>query len=85
MLEKVQELVEKVDGYIPKSEEDLNNFKINYLGKKVVLNDLFTSFKEVPNEQKKEFGSSINKLKELVQEKIDVYNFIFHTGICLGK
>ena len=29
MLEKVQELVEKVEGYVPKSEEDLNNFKIN--------------------------------------------------------
>jgi len=73
MLEKVQELVEKVQGYVPKSEEDLNNFKIKYLGKKGLLNDLFSSFKEIPNEQKKEFGASINKLKELVQEKIDTY------------
>ena len=73
MLEKVQELVEKVEGYVPKSEEDLNNFKIKYLGKKGLLNDLFSSFKEIPNEQKKEFGASINKLKELVQEKIDTY------------
>ncbi len=55
MLEKVQELVEKVQGYVPKSEEDLNNFKIKYLGKKGLLNDLFSSFKEIPNEQKKEY------------------------------
>ena len=73
MLEKVQELVEKVEGYVPKSEEELNNFKIKYLGKKGLLNDFFASFKEIPNEQKKEFGASINKLKELVQEKIDTY------------
>ncbi len=73
MLEKVQELVEKVEGYVPKSEEELNNFKIKYLGKKGLLNNLFASFKEIPNEQKKEFGASINKLKELVQEKIDTY------------
>ena len=73
MLEKVQELVEKVRGYVPKSEDDLKNFKIKYLAKKGLLNDLFGSFKEIPNEQKKEFGASINKLKELVQEKIDTY------------
>ena len=73
MLEKVQELVEKVEGYVPKSEEELNNFKIKYSGKKGLLNDLFASFKEIPNEQKKEFGASINKLKELIQEKIDTY------------
>lgn len=73
MLEKVQELVEKVEGYVPKSEEDLNNFRIKYLGKRGLLNDLFASFKKIPNEQKKEFGVSINKLKNLVQEKIDTY------------
>ena len=73
MLEKVQELVEKVKGYVPNSEDDLNNFKIKYLAKKGVLNDLFGSFKEIPKEQKKEFGASINKLKELVREKIDTY------------
>ena len=38
-----------------------------------MLNNLFSSFKEVPVEQKKEFGSSINNLKNLVQEKIDQY------------
>ncbi|MAR39883.1 MAG: phenylalanine--tRNA ligase subunit alpha [Flavobacteriales bacterium] len=73
MLEKVQELVEKVEGYVPKSEEDLNNFRIKYLGKRGLLNNLFASFKKIPNEQKKEFGASINKLKNLVQEKIDTY------------
>ena len=44
MLEKVQELVEKVEGYVPKSEEDLNNFKIKYLGKRGFLNDLFEKY-----------------------------------------
>ena len=84
MLEKVQELVEKVEGYVPKSEEELNNFKIKYLGKKVLLNDLFSSFKEIPNEQKKEFGASINKLKELVQEKIDTYIDSFEEEVVVG-
>ena len=77
MLKKTRELVLKVNKFTPKSEEELNNFKIKYLGKKGLLNDLFTSFKEVPNEQKKEFGSSINNLKKLVQEKIESYKGSF--------
>ena len=76
MLKKVQELVEKVNNYTPESEEDLNSFRIEYLGKKGVLNSLFSSFKEVPVEQKKGVGSSINNLKSLVQEKI-VFPFFF--------
>ena len=71
MLEKVNKLVEKVNDFTPNSKEDLNNFRIEYLGKKGVLNDLFNLFREVPNNQKKEFGVAINNLKSLVQTKID--------------
>ena len=77
MLKKVQELVEKVNNYTPQSEEDLNSFRVEYLGKKGVLNSLFSSFKGVPVEQKKEFGLSINSLKRLVQEKIEGYKDSF--------
>ena len=77
MLEKVQQLVNKVNKYTPKSQEDLNIFKVEYLGKKGVLNNLFSSFKDIPIEQKKEFGSSINSLKSLVQEKINQYKNSF--------
>ena len=77
MLKKVKQLVEKVNKYTPKSQEDLNVFRVEYLGKRGVLNNLFSSFKLVPVEQKKEFGSSINNLKNLVQEKIDQYKDSF--------
>ncbi|MEJ6748856.1 MAG: phenylalanine--tRNA ligase subunit alpha, partial [Flavobacteriales bacterium] len=77
MLEKVEQLVEKVKGFTPKSEEELNNFRIEYLGKKGFLNNLFASFREVPNEQKKDFGATINKLKQLVQDKIEEHKSSF--------
>ncbi|MAO70890.1 MAG: phenylalanine--tRNA ligase subunit alpha [Flavobacteriales bacterium] len=77
MLEKVRKLAEKVNKYTPKSEEDLNRFRVEYLGRRGVLNGLFSSFKRVPNEQKKELGSSINNLKNLVQKKIESYKDFF--------
>ena len=78
MLKKTHELVLKVKNFTPKSEEELNKFRIKYLGKKGLLNDLFSSFKKIPSEQKKEFGSSINNLKKLVQEKIESYKDSFN-------
>ena len=79
MLEKVNKLVEKVSVFVPKNKEELNNFRIEYLGKKGLLNDLFTSFREVPNKQKKDFGATINNLKNLVQNKIEEYKDNFET------
>jgi len=79
MLEKVNKLVEKVSVFVPKNKQELSNFRIEYLGKKGLLNDLFASFKEVPNEQKKDFGATINNLKNLVQNKIEEYKDNFET------
>ncbi len=79
MLEKVNKLVEKVNRFTPNSEEELNNFRIEYLGKKGFLNGLFSAFKEVPSDQKKDFGAAINNLKVLVQNKIEGYKDSFET------
>jgi phenylalanyl-tRNA synthetase alpha chain len=41
------------------------------LGKKGLLNEFFAEFKNVPNDQKKEFGQTINQLKNSAQAKVD--------------
>ena len=56
MLDTVKNLLKEVDSFTPKSKEELESFRLAYLGKKGKLNDLFSAFKYVPNEQKKEFG-----------------------------
>lgn len=43
--------------------EELNNFKIKYLGKKGIITELSSQIKSIPNEEKKEFGQKINVLK----------------------
>ena len=50
---------------------DLENIRIKYLGRKGIVNDLFSDFKNVPSDQKKEFGKKINELKILAQKKYD--------------
>jgi len=51
--------------------DDVEQFRIKYLGRKGILNDLFEAFKTVPGEQKKVLGQELNKLKNAVQEKLD--------------
>ncbi|MDC0629958.1 MAG: phenylalanine--tRNA ligase subunit alpha [Flavobacteriaceae bacterium] len=71
MIEKIQKLIEEADAFSTQSLDELETFRIKFLGKKGLLTDLFASFKEVPNEQKKDFGQEINKLKSVAQEKVN--------------
>ncbi len=69
MKERIQELMNEVEAFEPSGPEELEEFRIRFLGKKGVMNELFAQFKEVPNEQKKELGQELNRLKEAAQEK----------------
>ena len=77
MLSKIDNLVKQVEGFNPSSKEELESFRLSYLGKKGHLTSLFNRFKEVPNEQKKEFGLAINNLKSLVQTKVSSLKPLF--------
>lgn len=71
MIDKIKEHIAEVEKYSTKAKEDIENFRIKYLGKKGLLNEFFAEFKNVPNEQRKEFGQTINKLKTVAQDKVN--------------
>ncbi|MGB0777479.1 MAG: phenylalanine--tRNA ligase subunit alpha [Flavobacteriaceae bacterium] len=71
MLDKVKDLIEEVKKFQTSSHEEIENFRIEYLGKKGVLNDLFAEFKNVEPQLKKEFGQALNTLKVSATEKVN--------------
>ncbi|MFO7868395.1 MAG: phenylalanine--tRNA ligase subunit alpha [Bacteroidales bacterium] len=75
MLEKINELFEKINTSHVSSKKELEDFRLHYLAKKGELNQLFAEFKTVPKEQKKEVGQKLNMLKNTAQEK---YKEFFH-------
>jgi len=79
MLEKVKILLNEVENFIPKSEMEIEEFRLKFLGKKGEMNALFAAFKEVPNKNKKEFGQAINTLKQNAQAKVDAFKGSFNT------
>lgn len=70
MIEQIKTRIQEVNAFSADNKEALEQFRIKYLGKKGVLNDFFAAFKNVPNEQKKEFGQVINELKKATEEKV---------------
>ncbi|MCH2194609.1 phenylalanine--tRNA ligase subunit alpha [Kordia sp.] len=71
MIDKIKEHIAEVEKFTTQAKEDIENFRIKYLGRNGLLNEFFAEFRNVPNEQKKEFGQTINKLKTVAQEKVN--------------
>ena len=71
MLEKIDQLLTEVNAFTTTNKDEIETFRIKYSGKKGILNEFFDQFKDVPNEQKKEFGQKINALKQAVSTKIE--------------
>ncbi len=70
MIDKIKEYIGEAQHFTTDNKEALESFRIKFLSKKGILNDLFAVFKTVPNDQKKEFGQTINLLKNTVEEKV---------------
>ena len=70
MIASIKEHKEIVEKFKAKDTKELEAFRIQYLGKKGILNDFFKAFREVPAEEKKVYGQEINQLKELINTKL---------------
>ena len=75
MIKKINEIAAKIDALTPNNKEDLELFRIKYLGKHGVLNKLFDEFKVVPGAEKKEIGKALNELKNLAKSKLSSFSF----------
>jgi phenylalanyl-tRNA synthetase alpha chain len=71
MNEKIAKLLDEVKGFKANSKDEVEAFRIKYLGKKGLLNELFTAFKTVKPELRKDLGKSINILKNTAQNKVE--------------
>ena len=71
MINKIKEHIARVEAFATEKKEELEQFRIEYFGKKGLLNDFFAQFKEVPKEEKKDFGQIINELKSKAEAKIN--------------
>ncbi len=72
MIDKIKQHIEEAKAFNEKNKESLEQFRVKYLGSKGLLKELFTEFKNIPNDQKKDFGQVINTLKAVAEEKVRI-------------
>lgn len=70
MIDTIKGYIAEAEAFTTTNKEELEAFRIKFLGKKGLLNDFFAEFKAVPNEQKKEFGQVVNTLKKTAEDKV---------------
>lgn len=51
---------------------ELESLRINYIGKKGIITELYSKMKDLSNDEKKEYGMKVNELKELFNTKYDL-------------
>ncbi|MFW6290094.1 MAG: phenylalanine--tRNA ligase subunit alpha [Mariniphaga sp.] len=72
MLDKIKALQQEIEHATASTPEEVEILRIRYISKKGSINQLFSDFKNVPNEQKKEVGKALNDLKNLALDKINM-------------
>lgn len=86
MIETLKEHLVEVEAFASTSAEEIEAFRIKYLGKKGLLNTFFAEFKNVSKDQKKEFGQVINQLKGTASEKVNTLKAALESQVdAVGK
>ncbi len=70
MRELIEKYKKEVLAFESNDQMETEKFRIKFMSKNGVLNELFTKFKEIDASEKKEIGLLINSLKNLISSKI---------------
>ena len=68
---KIEELLEEINNAQITDTEALEKFRIRFLGTKNIVKPLFAEMRNIPNEEKKNFGQALNNLKNAAEEKFN--------------
>lgn len=71
MIEQIQKIEEEIETFNAKDTSDIEKFRIRFLGSKGLIKGLYALLREVPNENKKEFGQKINDLRTIAESKLN--------------
>ena len=71
MKEKIKKNIKEIESFSALSNEEIETFRIKYLGKKGLINSYFIDFKSLDNDRKKDVGQLLNQLKNSAHSKVE--------------
>ena len=85
MIEQIAHNIKEIESFKSSSKDEIEKFRIKFLGKKGLVNFYFSEFKNVDNSKKKEYGLIINKLKISAQNKFNELNTFVSSDSTLSQ
>ena len=70
MIKEINNIKAKIENYSGSSSEEIEIFRIKYVSKKSIVNDLFLQFKNMSFNEKKAIGKPLNELKTIAKNKL---------------
>lgn len=70
MIKEINNIKAEIENYSGSSSEEIEIFRIKYVSKKSIINDLFLQFKNMDSHEKKAIGKPLNELKTIAKNKL---------------
>ncbi|HNF47952.1 MAG TPA: phenylalanine--tRNA ligase subunit alpha [Chitinophagales bacterium] len=85
IFQQTETLLQEIHDTTISSADEVEKFRIRFLGTKNILKDIFSEIKNVPNERKKEFGQLVNSVKQAAEEKFQAAQELFMQTNSINK
>ena len=70
LLQQIEGYRKEIEGYEIVTPQQLEEYRIKFLGTKGLVKTLFGEMRNVPNERKKEFGQVLNEFKQFAEARL---------------
>ena len=85
MQAKLDQYTAEINQFSPATAEDVESFRIKFLGSKGIVKELFDEFKSVGPEEKRVFGKVLNEFKQVAEAKFEACKVQFESSASTQK
>ncbi|MDR3715505.1 MAG: phenylalanine--tRNA ligase subunit alpha [Puia sp.] len=85
LLQQIEAYKQEILAITPDGAEALESYRIKFLGTKGIVKNLFAGMKDVPVDQKKEFGRLLNEFKQLAEDRYESWKQSLESGPAAGE
>ena len=85
LVSQIAEFRKKIESLEVKTPQELEQYRIEYLGTKGLVKSLMAEMKQVPNDQKRAFGQLLNEFKQYAEARYEEWKSSFGTDSTQGS
>ncbi len=85
LISRIKELTKEINSFVAENANELEAFRIKFLGTKGIIKELFATLKDVPADRKKEAGQVLNAFKQLADSRYKDFSHLLQQTPAKGN